>query len=185
MKNNMSIDDWNGWGFIGTKDVEIYSGMLWQQKNPKMDYKETGSETSFFEIASRKGNGLQQFYLLCFSVGLRMVNSDISYEGSLELRGVPSSSFPKKNKDDGSWHSTILSLAELYGLKLGDEINRTASLGLNYIYKFHYNKSENYLDIKGIIDSFSHSDVRYCLSCGKYNRIDLENCSKCEENLDY
>jgi len=184
----MSIESklkWPGWGFIGEKDVEIYSEMIYDKNNAKKDFKETGFKTSFFEFNSRKGNGLQQFYLLCLSVGLRMSNSSISYDGSLSLRGVPQNSFPKKNLDKESWYDEILALAEFYELKLGDEINRTASIGLNYIYKFHFNKSEGYLDIEGIIDTFSHFDVKYCLSCGKYNRIDLEKCSKCEESLDY
>lgn len=188
----MAIEDWDRWGFLKA-DEEILNLIVYKEKNEKADYHPTGSKNSFFEARSEKGNGMAQFFLLCLSIGLR-VNDGHNYpSGSTIIKGVTATGFPKapnlsreEKKEKGYWYRNITYLAEMYDIELGQDINRHASIGLNYIYKHHFNIHDGMLDIKGIIEVFAeNSETVMCNSCRKHNVKDklVKKCTNCDSKL--
>lgn len=59
-------------------------------------------------------------------------------------------------------------------------LGRYAGIGLNYIYRYHYDDDSAMLDISSIYNSFSGPDIHECQKCGKYNPVDVSQCS-CEK----
>ena len=127
----------------------------------------TSAEYSFVT----DGTNSVDLYLLAMSLGLRINETPklIALTDNFQYSTVA-------KKCD------VEMLSRIYGIepdKSVSTLGRYAGVGINYIYRYHFDLETNILDINGILQSFSNSEIVQCNSCGKFSNPDCKNCT-CE-----
>ena len=164
------------WGWLHD-DEDIIRQLVYDYDNKEGTW--YGNEQGIFHTG-KSGYGKLNLWELCLCIGLRVFDKEVNPLPMKTHKGIGVISSVKSWEESGVYDS-YKAMASLVGID-EDRMPQCASMGLNYIYEHHYDKSNDYLEIEDMIDVFGfNNETVSCPHCMRHApKSDAEiKCKTC------